>query len=243
MRDSRVVLTGFLIGLGLVLGGVFIGKGFVDSRRVQRTVTMKGLAEREVSANLALWPLRFVSTNNDLDRAQAGIERSQRAIMAFLARNGIDSTQVELQDLEVTDILANPYRSGPADSRFIISQTLMVRSEDALQIQAASQRIDELVKAGVVLSSEGGPGGSGPTYLFTRLNDLKPAMIAEATANARLAAQQFAQDSGSRLGKIRSASQGVFVILPRDQVPGIMEEKQLRKIVRVVSTLEYDLVD
>jgi hypothetical protein len=99
------------------------------------------------------------------------------------------------------------------------------------------------VKAGVVLSSEGGPGGSGPTYLFTRLNDLKPGMIAEATANAKVAAQQFAKDSGSRLGKIRSANQGVFVILPRDQVPGIMEERQLRKIVRVVATLEYDLAD
>jgi hypothetical protein len=75
--------------------------------------------------------------------------------------------------------------------------------------------------------------------VFTRLNDLKPAMIAEATANARAAAEQFARDSGSAPGDIRQANQGVFVILPRDQAPGINESSQLQKIVRVVSTVQY----
>jgi len=92
-----------------------------------------------------------------------------------------------------------------------------------------------------VLGTGGGYGDNTPTFLFTRLNDLKPAMIAEATARAREAATQFAKDADSRLGGIRRANQGVFVILPRDQAPGIQEERQLRKILRVVSTIDYYL--
>jgi uncharacterized protein len=117
-----------------------------------------------------------------------------------------------------------------------------VRSTDPAQVLAASQRVGELVTAGVVLSSGGdyGPGG-GPTFVFTKLNALKPPMIAEATARAREAADQFARDSHTSLAGIRQASQGVFEILPRDQAPGISEQSQIEKTVRVVSTVEYFL--
>ncbi len=242
MRNSVILVTALILALGLSFAGWAVGKGFYQGRRADRYVTVKGLSERDVTANLALWPLSFVSTDNDLGRAQDGIEQSHQVIMRFLREHGIDSMQVELQGLVVNDLLANPYRSGPTESRFIIAQTLMVRSEDPATIQAASQDVGDLVEAGVVLSSDRGPG-AGPTFLFTRLNDLKPAMIAEATANAREAAEQFAQDSGSRLGTIRQANQGVFVILARDRAPGIMESNQLHKTVRVVSTIEYYLTD
>jgi uncharacterized protein len=231
-----------MLAVGLIIGGGLLGRGFTEGRRADRFVTVKGLAERDVQADLALWPLRFVSTDNDLRTAQARIEQSKATILEFLDEHGIGADQVELLGLEVTDVLANPYRSGPADSRFIIAQTLMVRSEDPVQVAGVSQRIGDLVEAGVVLSSDRGPS-AGPTYLFTGLNELKPEMIASATANAREAARQFARDSGSRLGSIRRANQGVFVILARDRTPGMMEESQLYKTVRVVTTVEYLLVD
>jgi hypothetical protein len=113
-----------------------------------------------------------------------------------------------------------------------------VRSTNPDLVLAASQRVAELVSAGVVLSS-GDAGGGGPTFVFTGLNNLKPAMIAEATAQAREAAEQFARDSHSEVGGIRQASQGIFEILPRDQAPGISEESQVDKTVRVVSTIDY----
>jgi hypothetical protein len=115
----------------------------------------------------------------------------------------------------------------------------MVRSDKPEVVMAASQRVSELVKAGVVLSSSGEFGIGGPTFVFTKLNQLKPAMVAEATANARAAAQQFAADSRISLGDIRYANQGIFVILPRDQAPGVNEGGQLQKTVRVVSTVQY----
>jgi hypothetical protein len=102
--------------------------------------------------------------------------------------------------------------------------------------------VGELVSAGVVLSSSRtGFGPSGPTFLFTKLNDLKPNMLAEAAANARQAAEQFANDSHSRLGGIRQANQGLFVIMPRNQAPGVTEGTEVSKTVRVVSTVQYYL--
>ncbi len=142
----------------------------------------------------------------------------------------------------VVDALANPYaQSERVASRYVMRQTVLVRSSDPERVLAASQRIAELVNAGVVISSgeEYGPGG--PTFIFTQLNELKPEMLAESTARAREAAQQFARDAESGLGSIRRANQGVFEILPRAPGPGMTEESQLLKTVRVVSTVEYFL--
>jgi len=234
--------SALLLALGIAAAGWLVGQGFVKGRAADRIVTVKGVSERDAKADLALWPLRFVSTHDDLARAQARIRESHTLCLEFLKRQGIDPSRAEVQKLEVTDLLANPYRSGSIESRYIISETLMVRTNDPESVQKAGQAVNELVEAGVVLSSEGGME-SGPTYLFTGLNTIKPEMIAEATAQARRAAEQFAQDSGSRIGKIRQANQGVFEILPRDRAPGIYEAGQLFKTVRVVSTVEYYLKD
>ena len=242
MNRPRPLLHPVTLALGLALAGWFVGHGFVKGRSADRYVTVKGVSERETKADLALWPLSLNVTDNDLSQAQATLRRNTEQVFAFLVRHGIDTANAELQGYRVTDLLARPYGGDPSfRSRFIITQTVMVRSDDPDRILAASQAVGELVDAGVVLSSgeEWGPGG--PTFLFTRLNDLKPEMIAEATANAREAAEQFALDSRSSLGGIRQANQGVFVILPRDQAAGIQEQNQLFKLVRVVSTVEYFL--
>lgn len=244
MSDNRQQLAvGIAVGVGIALGGFFIGRGFVQSRTVDRFVTVKGVAEREVKADLALWPIRFVAASNSLTQAQGEIARSTRQVMALLARHAVDTSTVDVLGLEVQDALANPYREGPVTNRYVVTQTLMVRSTVPDSIMAASQRVGELLEAGVVLSAGYGPGGPAgtPTFLFTRLNDYKPDMIAEATANARKAAEQFAADSRSRLGAIRQANQGIFVILPRDQATGITEESQLFKTIRVVATVDYYL--
>jgi len=237
------LIAALVLAAGLALAGWFVGDGFIRGRAVTRTVTVKGVSEREVKADIALWPLRFVATNDDMLRAQEQLRAHAKEVYAFLARHGIPAEQAELRELEVTDMLANQYGERNATSRYIISQTIMVRSSQPDVVFAASQKVDELVSAGVVLTRRNEYGGSGPTFLFTKLNDLKPPMIAEATASAREAAEQFAIDSKAALGGIRTASQGVFVILPRDQAEGVQEQQQLEKIVRVVSTVDYFLKD
>ena len=242
MKIGQLLLIVFILGICIAISGYFIGNGFFRGRATDRYVTVKGISERDVNADLALWPISFVVADDDLARAQTRIKTAHRQVMAFLSEHDIAAGEAEVQRLEVTDVMANPYRSGQAEYRYIIEQTVMVRSEDPEKIARTSQAVGELVDAGVVLSSRGYPGG-GATFLFNRLSELKPEMIAEATANARRAAEQFAQDSGSRLGKIRRANQGVFQILARDRTPGVGEEGQKEKTVRVVSTVEYFLED
>jgi hypothetical protein len=237
---SQRTVAAIVLALGITLGGWLAGAGFARGRAADRFVTVKGVAERQVQADLALWPLRVAAAGNDLAEAQATVSRSLGRIRLFLQRNGIDTTQAELQEVQVTDAFASSFRQPDAPTRYIVRQTLMVRSAEPAKVLAASQRVGELVSAGIVLSSEEYRGG-GPTFLFTKLNDIKPAMIAEATANAREAAEQFAKDSRTSLRGIRQANQGVFVILPRDQAAGIPEETQVTKTVRVVSTVEYFL--
>ena len=245
MNGTRPIGGTLVLAVALLLGAWILGAAWVRARTADRFVTVKGVAERIVDADIGLWPLPFVATDNVLTNAQAKIESQRKTVMEFLKQNGLEAADAELQGLEVTDVQANPYQSGArTGDRFIVRMLLMVRSDQPEKIRDASQKVGELVNSGVVLSS--GPGGGpfgGPTFLFAKLNDLKPEMIAEATASARKAAEQFAKDSRSKIGGIRRASQGVFEILPRDQAMGIMEQSQLHKTLRVVTTVDYFLAN
>lgn len=241
---DRATTRSIILALGIAFAGLLAGAGFARARAADRFVTVKGVTEREVRADLAIWPLHLVGSDNDLATAQTKLAKSVVGVRQFLARHGIDTTQAQLAGFSVADASTNQFSSDRQATRFVIRETMIIRSSHPDEVLAASQQIGELAAIGVVISSgnggEFGPGG-GPTFVFSGLNGLKPAMIAEATARAREAAEQFARDSRSSLAGIRQANQGVFEILPRDQAPGITAESQINKIVRVVSTVEYFL--
>ncbi len=234
-----------ILALGMAIGGGLIGSGFARGRASDRFAEVKGVAEQDVRADLAVWPIKIVAADNDLATAQSHLQNDIRGVITFLAQQNIDTTQVALQDFSVSDALANQYnQEARAVTRFVIHQTVVVRSTHPELILAASEKVGALATAGVTLSSGGEDGyGSGPSFVFTGLNALKPRMIADATARAREAAQQFARDSHSALGGIRTASQGVFEILPRNGDVGGNEAHQIDKTVRVVSTVQYFLKD
>jgi hypothetical protein len=236
-RGWPLLIAALLLALGLLGAGYLVGRGFEIGRSDDRYVTVKGLAETFVSADLAVWPLRTTATGDDLGRVQEQIDTALATITGFLREAGIEESAIQPQRVEVTDLLAQPYRpEGAGDNRFILAQTVIVRTEQVDLVAALNQQSGELIKRGVVLVDSG-----GPTYLFTRLNDIKPELLAEATRNARAAAEQFAADSGSEIGEIRRASQGLFEILARDPAPNLFEPNQQDKKVRVVSTIEYRL--
>src|SRR6185503_2610333 len=173
-----------VLALAIVVAGFLIAGGIQRFRIADRYVTVKGVAERDVEADLAL--------------ARQKIEADRRSVIRFLARYGVDSSAVTLQRYEVTDDEANPYRGGNrAPNRFIVSMTLVARSTEPRKLAAASQAVGELISANVVLQS--GDYSGGPTYVFTKLNDLKPAVLAEATRNAREAAGEFAKESKTQV--------------------------------------------
>ncbi len=234
-----------ITALGIAAAGFLAGNGFVRAKAADRYVTVKGVSEREVRADLAIWPLRLVGADNDLAVANTKLTKSIGDVRAFLVRHGVDTSQIQMADFSATDALANQYAPDrKPTNRYVVTQTVLVRSTHPDQVLAASQQIGELAAIGVVISSgtgEYGAAGGGPTFVFSGLNQLKPAMIADATARAREAATQFARDSHSEVDGIRQANQGVFEILPRDQAPGINESSQIAKLVRVVATIDYYL--
>lgn len=244
MRMDILGLAGAaVIAVGIAAGGWLVGQGVVEARLGNRTVSVKGLSEREVKADLAVWSLRYVASGNDLTEVLRELRGATGTVTGFFTDAGLPAENIEMLSLDVTDQNAQLYRSGPVEVRYIVAQTVAVRTTEVDKVEAASQKVGTLVEAGVVLSNEMGAFGSGPSYVFTKLNDLKPEMIAEATANARDGAAQFATDSGSRVGAIRNASQGLFQILPATDIPNMPESRQITKTVRVVSTIDFFLED
>lgn len=244
MSLNHGITRSLILAAGVALGGLFAGNGLARAKSADRYVTVKGVAEREVKADLVIWPLHVSGADNDLTAANAKLAKSVAGVRDFLVRHGIDTSQIQMTDFSANDAFANQYASDrPPANRYVVRQTILVRSNRPEQVLGASQQVGELASIGVAISSgnEYGPGANGPTFVFTGLNKLKPEMIADATARAREAATQFARDSHSDLGSIRQANQGVFEILPRDQAPGITESSQIAKVVRVVATIDYYL--
>lgn len=223
-----------VLAIGLALAGYLVGDGIVTARQSDRAVSVRGFAEREVPANLALWPIVFTVTSNDLGTLQARADEGVRRVLAFLA-NDFPADQVSVSAPRVQDRQAQGVTGdGGRLERYAAEVAVTVRSDRIDAVKQAIQRSGELVKQGVAVirSYE-----YNTQYLYTRLDEVKPAMIAEATGDARRAAEQFAKDSGSKVGAIRSAQQGLFTVEDRDQF------SPERKKIRVVTTVQYALAD
>lgn len=238
MRLITYILTACIMTVGFVMTGQLIKDGLIQIRSADRYVTVKGLAERDVKANLAVWPIQFKVADNDLKIAEAELNRQSAIIQNFLIENGVTADEISVQSLIVNDAYAQQYQRNQVAARYAIDKTILVRTENVDNVVKAAEKIGDLVREGVLIGY-----GAIPQYSFTELNAIKPEMIAQATTNAREAAEQFANDSGAKVGDIRSASQGYFSILARDDVGGQSSDNALYKKVRVVSTVEYYLND
>ncbi|BCS88305.1 SIMPL domain-containing protein [Pseudodesulfovibrio sediminis] len=222
-----------VLAIGLIGGCWILGNALVDFKAMDRYVTVKGLAEREVPADLAMWPISFSAGGNTLVEVDAGIKQSRKQIIAFLEQQGLGSAEImdaapRIQDNQL-------YRPDQhVAQRYQAQAVLTVRSKDIATVKKAMSMAGNLVSQGVMLVQN---YEFQPTFAFTGLNEIKPDMIAEATRNARSAAKQFAEDSGSHVGTIRRATQGYFSLQDRDQyTPEV-------KRVRVVTTIDYILED
>lgn len=245
--NRGAIIVGVLLALGLILGGWVLGSQIKDIRLADRYVTVRGLAERNVKADLAIWPITYKEAGNDLTATFARSEQDNNAVLQFLAAQGIPQADITLGQPNVTDTQANDYSSGKTPNRYIVQQSITVRSQNVEQVAAAVQKTSALIAKGVVLGGAQYGNQNSVSYLYTALNSIKPAMITEATRNAREAAERFAQDSGSKVGTIRQASQGLFTISSADAAGegqagfnGQNNSTILQKV-RVVTTIQYYL--
>lgn len=242
MNRSTLLGSAFT-AIGLIVGGWILGSQIKDVRLADRYVTVRGLAERNVNANLAIWPISFREAGNDLEATYSKSEQDNAAVLKFLSAQGIASSDITQGQPSVTDTKANAYGNNNAAYRYIVERSITVRTADVDKVAAAVQKVSKLLAQGVTLG--GGPAyGQQNTvsYLFTELNSIKPAMITDATHNARIAADRFAADSGSKVGSIREASQGLFTITSADATSeGGTQHSSILKKVRVVTTIQYFL--
>ncbi|MDZ4375710.1 MAG: SIMPL domain-containing protein [Phenylobacterium sp.] len=232
LSSPPFLLPSILVALGIALAGFLIGRGIENANVGNRSVTVRGLSERIVKSDLAVLPLRFASAGDDLAAVQAKVDQDLATVRRFLAQQGYAPAEIDLGRLQVTDQYAREYQSQNVGARYQVAQTVIVRSTNVDRVQATTRSLDALLRQGVVLQDY-----TGPSYLFTKLNDVRPEMIGQATASARTGAQQFARDSGATLAGIRTATQGSFEILGRDEIGD--ESSQVFKRVRVVTTINY----
>jgi uncharacterized protein len=236
---SNIVAAGVL-AIGIAAAGFLAGEALIKSRLGFRTVTVKGLSEREVKADLGFWPVRFVANGANLEDARRSLEASENAVKAFLARQGFEAGEYQVQNILVEDRFAGyNAQQTPEQFRFVLTEDMLVRSQDVQKLAQAARNMGELLRAGVAFSSDS--YNAGPSFVFTGIAKLKGEMLSEATQRAREAAQKFAEESGAEVGDIQSANQGVFEISPAVEIPNDRPEKQSDKKVRVVTTITYFL--
>ncbi|NBX66805.1 MAG: SIMPL domain-containing protein [Proteobacteria bacterium] len=230
------IIASFFLAIGLALAGFMVSDGLVHLRGGERAVSVRGVSERDVKADMAVWPIQYTVTDNDLAAAQAAMEEQGKKVEAFLKKQGLPENEVKVQRVDVTDLLAQQYRPDNIQSgRYILTKTYMVRTANVDLVDTMFRSVGDLIAEGVILGQ-----GTGPSYMFTKLNDVKPTMIAEATKSAREGAQKFAEDSGAKVGDIKNAYQGLFQINARDD-DNVAESSVIDKRVRVVTTVEYYL--
>lgn len=228
-------VLGGLLCAGLALLGSLLANGVITIKALERTVTVKGLSEREVPADVAIWPIRFNEASDGLNQLATLIQAKNGQVVEFLRASGFTDAEISLSPPALVDRKAQNYGDQNVGLRYSGTSTINVYTTDVGKVRAAMGKVVELGKAGIAVTGQ--DYETRTEFLFTKLNEIKPAMIEEATRNAREVAEKFARDSQSTLGRIRTASQGQFTIDNRDSnTPHI-------KKVRVVSTVEYYLSD
>ncbi len=241
MQKNSTIIAASVLAFGIALCGFLAGNSLVQSRLGFRTITVKGLSERSVKADLGFWPIRFTATGPTLEEARLKLETSEIAVKNYLKAKGFSESEYEVQKVQVEDKFAQSYGNNVIEGvRYVLTEDIMVKSNSVDKISISSRGISDLLKQGVIISQE---YGGGPSYIYTKLNDLKPELLSEATKRAKEAAQKFASESGSKVGKIQNANQGIIEVNPAIEIPDESGNKQIDKKVRVVTTITYFIKD
>ncbi len=231
--DRGKFFSGLFIMIGLMVLGMMIPKAVSEYRAYDRTVNVKGLCEREVKADKVIWPVVYKVMANDIQSLYDQTDRNNEIIMTFLTEGGMDKSEITVSVPQISDKFANEYGNNDRAYRYIATNVITVCTDKVDMVLSIMAKQSDLLKKGIVT---GGNSWENPVeFKYEGLNDIKPSMIEEATRNAREAAEKFAKDSDSRLGKIKTASQGTFTIENRDSnTPYI-------KRIRVVTSITYYL--
>ena len=225
------VKESIILAIGVMVMGWCVKAGIDNFTNKDRKVTVKGLAEREVPADKVTWSISTKETGNDLPTLYERINVQAGKIKAFLKQNGLEESEITVNPPSVSDLEAREWSDNQKPFRYIVNTTITVATTKVEAVNKAIFKQAELLKQGVALDS------SYPNYEYASFQQMKPEMMSEAIKNAQKTAEQFAEASESKLGKIQTAGQGQFEIENRD------ENTPYIKKIRVVTTVTYSLDD
>ncbi len=247
--ESKSIFKSMILGvsilLGLILLGFFIFKGLKTFSDKDRVVTVKGLAEMNLKATSATVRLKFAFSGDILQEIINKTNNKKNEVIAYLKSTGKTDQDIKVENIMVTDredYYEMEWRNGQEVKvkidRYTVVQVITIETKDVEKMKdnASVMELDLISKdLTCMISTE---------YVFPELNSIKPQLIAESTKNARIAGEQFANDSQAKLGKIKTASQGQISIAGNynydEEEVGQPEEPYLQKA-RVVSTIVFFL--
>lgn len=252
INKITLLICTLLLSVGILGAGYSVGKGLYLIKKMSRTVTVKGLAEQAVKSDLGIWEINYREVGNDLVQLDQKLQHDMDVISAFLKQQGFTEQEIERTQLKVEDRLANIYNQSAAqntnDQRYVITAGVRIRSNNVDLIQQTLQLTEKLLQQGVPLAFDVSQLSPNPSFYYTKLDSIRPKLLSEATQSAHIIAEQFANDSKSRLGPIQRASQGVFQIMGRDTstMSSDWNSNQnalgsIDKKVRLVTTIDYVL--
>lgn len=254
MSDNKIVIfiSALILSLGIFGAGYNVGKGIYILKKMSRSITVKGLAEKDVNSDLGIWEINYRELGNDLVKLDQTLQKDQQIVVAFLKQQGFTDQEIDFSQLKVEDRLANVYSQTDeqtvAAQRYVVTGGVRVRSTKVNLIEQTVKLTDRLLQQGVPLAFDVSLISPNPSYYFMQLDSIRPDMLSEATHSAKAIADQFARDSGSKLAGIQHASQGVFQIMSRDTstLSNDWSSNQnalgsIQKKVRLVTTIEYGL--
>ncbi|MEI8055275.1 MAG: SIMPL domain-containing protein [bacterium] len=247
-QKAFIITLVIVIAIGNALAGWFVARSVYQWRTSDRYVSVKGIAERQVKADLAVWDISYKITGDDLARITTESLKNQKIITSFLTQHSFALSEIEPQRIEVLDQYAREYTSGKPEHRYIITGGIVLHTPNVDLVRQVSQLNSELIQQGIVLMSKTDYQNlPNPRYFFTKLDEIRPQMLEQTTKSARLVAKQFATNADCQLGYIRRANQGVFQILNINSNAGQnygTENSQIgdiNQVVRVVTSVDYTL--
>jgi hypothetical protein len=243
VRESSQGLAplGLFLAIGLIVSAWIGASALRDVRPSGQAIVVKGYAERNVTSDLATWSGSFSSRASSLAEAYQGIERDRARVQAFLVARGLPQGAVVLQPV-MTETLNRVSEAGHMTNvveGYVLRQQVRVESADVKLVEAVARAATELIKDGVAFESW------QPEYFVAHLDAFKLELLGEATRNARERAEMLAGNSGSKAGKLQSASQGVFQITPANSTMvddyGTYDTSTIEKVVKAVVTVSYGI--
>lgn len=237
MSQNNIIglaIAGALMGGGIATGGYFISETIYKSKVGINTAEAKGLAEQRVTSDRANWNISFKVQGNkgtimaDLYRKY---EAHQKVIIEELKKAGFSDAEITIG---AADYYGQEFRNNQqqiVDIKYNLSGVLSIDTDNVPLVAQARVSVGKLIAQGISLNNQ------SPTYQFTKLNEIKPDMLKQATQNARIAAETFAENVGAKVGGIRSARQGGFIITDAGEEYG--DRNKIEKNVRVVTTISF----